>query len=215
MDDANRKERGGEQSAFRGAGPRPHFHRGSTTGKSITKNCGIPWASQIWMRGTHLRLGSHQPPFRQSRIVDTAQCRGAAGEGGPLLEDHEPNDGGGWIYYGDDGSSTSRRETRGGGGARTDAGEEEAQKRNGEKTRRGICRGQPRGGNGGGGPTTLSTMPRPSTTSRKRNTRHDPVPREEHLADEGWAMMTAVENCVVWRSLKSPSKGKNCWQRCV
>ena len=37
----------------------------------------------------------------------------------------------------------------------------------------------------------------------ERNTRNDPVPREEHLTDEDWAIMAAVENCVVWKLLKS------------
>ena len=36
----------------------------------------------------------------------------------------------------------------------------------------------------------------------QRNTRHEAVPREEHLTDEDRAMMAALENCLVWRSLK-------------
>ena len=47
-------------------------------------------------------------------------------------------------------------------------------------------------------PTTSSTTPGPSTTSTgERNTRQDPVPREEHLTDEDRAIMAAVENRVV------------------
>ena len=51
---------------------------------------------------------------------------------------------------------------------------------------------------------TSSAMPGPSaTTTGERNTRNDPVPPEEQLTAEGWAIMTAVESCVVWKSLKS------------
>ena len=42
-------------------------------------------------------------------------------------------------------------------------------------------------------PATSSNIPTSSTTAAgERNTRHDPVPREEHLTDEDWAIMAAV-----------------------
>ena len=63
----------------------------------------------------------------------------------------------------------------------------------------------------GNTPASSSTVPsRPTTVNDipegKRNTRGDPIHREEHLTDEGWAIMTAVEHCVnrvVWKLLKS------------
>ena len=45
--------------------------------------------------------------------------------------------------------------------------------------------------------------PQTPLTVGERNTRHDPVPREEHLTVEDWAIKTAVESCVVRRSLKA------------
>ena len=48
-------------------------------------------------------------------------------------------------------------------------------------------------------PSTLSTVPESSAASGERNARHAPVPWEEHLTAEDWAIMTAVENCVIWR----------------
>ena len=40
-------------------------------------------------------------------------------------------------------------------------------------------------------------------TTTRRITRHDPVPREENLTEEDWAIMRAVERCPVWRTIKS------------
>ena len=53
---------------------------------------------------------------------------------------------------------------------------------------------------GEGARSTSSAAPGSSTAAGERNTRNDPVPREEHLTTEDWAIMTAVETCVVWRS---------------
>ena len=47
---------------------------------------------------------------------------------------------------------------------------------------------------------------RSSSTARtvgRRNTRNDPIPREEDLTSEDWAIMAAVERCSVWRTLKA------------
>ena len=57
----------------------------------------------------------------------------------------------------------------------------------------------------GEAPFSSSNMPPNSSAVGERNTRHDPVPREEHLTDEDWAIMAAVENCKVWRMLKALS----------
>ena len=54
-----------------------------------------------------------------------------------------------------------------------------------------------------GPPPAEETPSSSDAVPRERSTRHDPVPREEHLTAEDWAIMTAVENCVVWRSLKA------------
>ena len=42
----------------------------------------------------------------------------------------------------------------------------------------------------------------PGTTG-ERSTREDPIPREERLTAEDWAIMAAVERCAVWRALKA------------
>ena len=57
-------------------------------------------------------------------------------------------------------------------------------------------------------PASSSTIPSRPTTSIAipeggRNTRGDQIPREEHLTDEDWTIMRAVENCMVWKLLKS------------
>ena len=54
----------------------------------------------------------------------------------------------------------------------------------------------------GEAPSSSSNVPTNASTG-ERNTRHDPVPREEHLTAEDWAIMAAVESCVVWRTLKA------------
>ena len=38
--------------------------------------------------------------------------------------------------------------------------------------------------------TTSSNIPPSTTATGERNTRHDPVQREEHLTDEDWAIMS-------------------------
>ena len=40
-------------------------------------------------------------------------------------------------------------------------------------------------------------------TREGRSTREDPIPREEDLTAEDWAVMDAVERCPVWRALKT------------
>ena len=57
-------------------------------------------------------------------------------------------------------------------------------------------------------PASSSNVP-PDTLTGGRNTRRDAIPMEEHLTEEDWAIMAAVERCPVWRSLKS----LNLWQR--
>ena len=51
-------------------------------------------------------------------------------------------------------------------------------------------------------PASSSNVPSETPTER-RSTRRDAVPLEEHLTEEDWAIMAAVERCPVWRSLKS------------
>ena len=44
--------------------------------------------------------------------------------------------------------------------------------------------------------SSSTSLPRPAGS---RNTRRDPVPMEENLTAEDWAIMEAVERCPVWR----------------
>ena len=52
----------------------------------------------------------------------------------------------------------------------------------------------------GEGATSSTNTP---GTAEGRNTREDPVPREENLTAEDWAVMDAVERCPVWRAHKA------------
>ena len=60
---------------------------------------------------------------------------------------------------------------------------------------------------GGGDEEDTVEMPSSSTsaarTTTRRTTRHDPVPREENLTEEDWAIMRAVGRCPVWKTIKS------------
>ena len=60
---------------------------------------------------------------------------------------------------------------------------------------------------GGGDEEDTVEMPSSSTsaarTTTRRTTRHGPVPREENLTEEDWAIMRAVERCPVWKTIKS------------
>ena len=60
---------------------------------------------------------------------------------------------------------------------------------------------------GGGDEEDTAEMPSSSTsaarTTTRRTTRGDPVPREENLTEEEWAIMRAVERCPVWKTIKS------------
>ena len=60
---------------------------------------------------------------------------------------------------------------------------------------------------GGGDEEDTVEMPSSSTSAARattrRTTRHDPVPREENLTEEDWAIMRAVERCPVWKTMKS------------
>ena len=53
------------------------------------------------------------------------------------------------------------------------------------------------------GEDNTQTEDEPSSSTAIPGTAGDPIPREEHLTPEGWAIMAAVERCTVWRALKS------------
>ena len=61
--------------------------------------------------------------------------------------------------------------------------------------KRHLSAGDRRRSSGGGMETARTTT--------RRTTRHDPVPREENLTEEDWAIMRAVERCPVWKTIKS------------
>ena len=163
----------------------------STTGRSIIKICGEPWEWGVKPTGIQHHRDFPPIPSQCFRNYGPHSVRGnCCQESATSPAHHQPNDGGGRVHDRD----TSQRPSRGGTNRRGWSEHDSCRAAN--VSRRGPADGE--------GENTSEMIPTKSKgrLRQPRLTRR-PVPREERLTDEDWAIMTAVENCIVYRTLRA------------